>query len=208
MDTHSPFDHHHHLADHHSEDSLLVSSAHNETSRVRRALLKTILPHKSMNGTLKSKQLGCINSLAFNTEIAAGVQETQAQLSPYLYPCIIEYSLMCMTVFYILWSSIEQRYNKNNHFGTWGGGFASTEMNNLEQDEQNKNSLARESGTNELRRSQIMTSNSTTASELNRMQHGSLRRSDEMLSHNNSNNYNGNHQKRNVHQFIVGKSIF
>jgi hypothetical protein len=30
-------------------------------------------------------------------------------MSPYIYPCIIEYSLMSLTVFYILWSNISHR---------------------------------------------------------------------------------------------------
>lgn len=68
---------------------------------------------------LKMNQLGCINTVSFTSEIAVGVQEAQEKIAPYLYPCIIEYSLMCMTVFYVLWASIEQRYNSNNNFGSW-----------------------------------------------------------------------------------------
>lgn len=60
-----------------------------------------------------------MESLEFTSNISAGVQEAQSYLSAYLYPCIIEYSLMCITVFYILWSSIEQRYSVHNHSGTW-----------------------------------------------------------------------------------------
>jgi hypothetical protein len=84
---------------------------------------KSVLTTKMLNATgavVKPRQLGCINTLAFNTEMSMGITHAQDRLSPYLYPCIIEYSLMCMTVFYILWSSIEQRYSANNHFGAWG----------------------------------------------------------------------------------------
>lgn len=64
-------------------------------------------------------KLGCINRYLISTEVSIGVQEAQEQLGPYLYPCVIEYSLMSMTVFYILWASIEQRYNIKNGLGGW-----------------------------------------------------------------------------------------
>jgi hypothetical protein len=155
-------------------------------------------PQRLANGTVtyKTKQLGCINSLAFNTEIAAGVQETQAQLSPYLYPCIIEYSLMCLTVFYILWSSIEQRYNVNNNFGTWGGSSVGGSV-----DSNNHNSELYE------RRVQIQESRIpreiSVGTDLHRNASNSLLRSNERGIEERDNS----HQKRMVHQFIVGKKI-
>lgn len=39
------------------------------------------------------------------------MQEVQDKMSEYLFPCIIEYSLMCMTVFFILWESTEHSQN-------------------------------------------------------------------------------------------------
>lgn len=68
---------------------------------------------------LPDSKLGCINNYLISTEVSIGVQEAQERLGPYLYPCVIEYSLMCMTVFYILWASIEQRYNMKNSLGGW-----------------------------------------------------------------------------------------
>jgi hypothetical protein len=56
------------------------------------------------------KQLGCIKTVDFTTDISVGVQQAQDRMSPYIYPCIIEYSLMCLTVFYILWSNIGQKH--------------------------------------------------------------------------------------------------
>ncbi len=38
---------------------------------------------------IRIKQLGCINTISFTSEIAAGIQEAQEKLAPYLYPCII-----------------------------------------------------------------------------------------------------------------------
>jgi hypothetical protein len=58
---------------------------------------------------IRWKQLGCINTIEFTTNISMDVQEVQDRMAPYIYPCIIEYSLMCLTVFYILWSNIGHR---------------------------------------------------------------------------------------------------
>ena len=92
-----------------------------------------------------------------------------------------------MTVFYILWSSIEQRYNLNNHFGTWGDGHQPphelVESNRPENDENNRNYLVRDSSANNLQPSV------------------NFQRSDETLQR----HEHSNHQKRMVHQFIVGK---
>ena len=43
----------------------------------------------SSHKPVRIKQLGCINTISFTSEIAAGVQEAQEKLAPYLYPCII-----------------------------------------------------------------------------------------------------------------------
>lgn len=64
---------------------------------------------------LSEKKLGCISVV----HLSSGVQEARDKLGPYFYPCVIEYSLMSMTVFYILWASIEQRYNVNSNLGGW-----------------------------------------------------------------------------------------
>jgi hypothetical protein len=78
-------------------------------------------PNHTLN-KIKSTKLGCVNMLSSSTttEMVLGIADAQDRLSPYLYPCIIEYSLMCMTVVYVLWSSIEMRYSCNNHSGVWG----------------------------------------------------------------------------------------
>ncbi len=43
----------------------------------------------SSHKPVRIKQLGCINTISFTSDIAAGVQEAQEKLAPYLYPCII-----------------------------------------------------------------------------------------------------------------------
>ena len=68
---------------------------------------------------LKIKHLGCINVNSFRTNISIGIQEAQEKISEYLYPCVIEYSLIAMTIFYILWASIKSRYNPNNKYGSY-----------------------------------------------------------------------------------------
>jgi hypothetical protein len=63
------------------------------------------------------KQLGCLNTaISFSVNVSTELEQVQDKLTSYLYPCVIEYSLMCMTIFYVLWASIEQRYNPNNHY--------------------------------------------------------------------------------------------
>ena len=64
--------------------------------------------------TTRGKLVGCIDTMAFTSEIAAGIKEARDKLSPYLFPCIIEYSLICLTVFYVLLKSIQNRYKANN----------------------------------------------------------------------------------------------
>ncbi len=41
------------------------------------------------------------------------------QISEYLYPCVIEYSLIALTIFYILWASIKSRYKSENKYGSY-----------------------------------------------------------------------------------------
>lgn len=64
---------------------------------------------------LTARKLGCISTLDFTSDTNKGIQNAHDKLSAYLYPCIIEYSLMCLTVFFILWSSIEQRFVSTNY---------------------------------------------------------------------------------------------
>ena len=78
----------------------------------------------------KFKHLGCISTGAFTTNISLGIQEAQDKISAYLYPCIIEYSLMSMTIFYILWASIKSRYDTNNKFGSYDVNMSETKRNN------------------------------------------------------------------------------
>ena len=42
------------------------------------------------------------------------VQLVQLTLSPYLYPCTIEYAITCLAIFYIIWTNIGK---KQKHFG-------------------------------------------------------------------------------------------
>lgn len=58
------------------------------------------------------KTTGCVNTISFTSEIAEGIREAQDKLSPYLFPCIIEYSLICLTIFYVLYKSIQSQNNK------------------------------------------------------------------------------------------------
>ena len=56
------------------------------------------------------QKLGCISINEFESDIVLYVHNAKENIGSYLYPCIIEYSLMCMTIFFILWQSIEHRY--------------------------------------------------------------------------------------------------
>ena len=54
------------------------------------------------------KNLGCINVSISDT--SKNIQQTQNYLAELLYPIVIEYSLLAMTIFYVLWSSFKSRY--------------------------------------------------------------------------------------------------
>ena len=55
------------------------------------------------------KNLGCINVSISDT--SKNIQKTQNYLAEFLYPIVIEYSLLAMTIFYVLWSSFKSRYS-------------------------------------------------------------------------------------------------
>jgi len=57
------------------------------------------------------KNLGCINISI--SEISKQIQKTQNGLAEFLYSFVIEYCLLAMTIFYVLWSSFKSRYSKN-----------------------------------------------------------------------------------------------
>ena len=64
----------------------------------------------SSSGHLKNyKTLGCVKISV--SEISKKIHETQEKIAEYLYPCVIEYSLLAMTIFYVLWSSFKSRYS-------------------------------------------------------------------------------------------------
>jgi hypothetical protein len=58
-----------------------------------------------------SKLPGCIDTMSLTSDVTAGtsIKDARDKLSPYLFPCIIEYSLICLTVFYVLLRSIQKR---------------------------------------------------------------------------------------------------
>jgi len=56
--------------------------------------------------------LGCINVSI--TDTSKKIQGMQNYLAEFLYPIVIEYSLLGMTVFYVLWSSFKSRYSDDN----------------------------------------------------------------------------------------------
>ena len=68
---------------------------------------------------LKAYPLGCINVNTFRTNVSIGIQEAQEKISEYLYPCVIEYSLIALTIFYVLWTSLKSRYNPENKYGSY-----------------------------------------------------------------------------------------
>jgi len=83
---------------------------------------KTIQHHKRSvlrNSLSTPKYLGCIDVNSLDVNVSLSIQETQDKISIYLYPCVIEYSLMAMTIFYILWASIKSRYDSNNKYGSY-----------------------------------------------------------------------------------------
>ena len=95
----------------HSTAAVLIDKLSNTSGTYYIDTLRDKTNSYSLN-SIKMKQLGCISisNLTYTSHIAADLQQAQVLLAPYLYPCIVEYSLMCLTVFFILWGSIEQRY--------------------------------------------------------------------------------------------------
>jgi hypothetical protein len=137
--------HHHHflshkLSDAHGKEPIAFDKVapplsylkNNQTNYFNFMKPSEILTKSNITGILKVKQMGCINTASFTSHIAVGIQETLDKIAPYLYPCIIEYSLMCMTVFYVLWSSIEQRYGKSKN-GSWGSNSHSQSLENVNE---------------------------------------------------------------------------
>jgi hypothetical protein len=69
-----------------------------------------------LNATYKSQEkspknfasYGCWNSSRNEHEVPRGIHATQERIAPYLFACIIEYSLMCMTIFYIIWENMDK----------------------------------------------------------------------------------------------------
>jgi hypothetical protein len=55
-----------------------------------------------------NEALGCLNT-HMSTSVGEELKQAQFKLAPYFYPCIIEYSLMSLTVFFILWESVGNR---------------------------------------------------------------------------------------------------
>jgi len=43
------------------------------------------------------------------------IYETHEKVAEFLYPCVIEYCLLAMTIFYVLWSNFKSRYTQPNH---------------------------------------------------------------------------------------------
>lgn len=62
---------------------------------------------------LKPK-IGCISLDRIHIDVVLYIQNAQDNLDSYLFPCIIEYSLMSLTVFCILWQSINKQMYKGN----------------------------------------------------------------------------------------------
>ncbi len=69
------------------------------------------LPDKDLSMV---KYLGCINVYSLESNVSLSIQEAQDKISEYLYPCVIEFSLVAMTIFYILWASVKSRYDSNS----------------------------------------------------------------------------------------------
>ncbi len=65
------------------------------------------------------------------------LKKAREKLNSYLYPSIIEYSLLSMTVFYILWKSIDGGLIKSSHSPTIG-----IEMNECDESSTQSNAEA------------------------------------------------------------------
>ena len=52
--------------------------------------------------------IGCNDVKKLDPYTSKGVQATYEKIAPYLFPCIIEFSLLCLTVFYIMWENLDK----------------------------------------------------------------------------------------------------
>ena len=101
---------------HHNEHLALhsMAKAHSQQSshEIHHRSAASDSNHLLRANLTKLENYVCLNPLTFeSTGVLAGVQEAEKKLAPYLYPCIIEYSLMSMTVFFIIWESIETKFS-------------------------------------------------------------------------------------------------
>ena len=68
----------------------------------------------------KFDSLGCINVSI--TDTSKKIQQMQNYLAEFLYPLVIEYSLLAMTIFYLLWSKFKSHKSHNKvHKHTYDG---------------------------------------------------------------------------------------
>ncbi|CAF3448741.1 unnamed protein product [Rotaria sp. Silwood1] len=76
-----------------------------------RSITKTIIP-KSVSGSFFD------NSHNTTTNALEFIEKIESSMSVYLYPCFIEYSLICVTVFYIMWRNVGKTEHRSFlHFG-------------------------------------------------------------------------------------------
>lgn len=62
--------------------------------------------YQSLNTTTRHKPLGRqIQCSQVNTQVSVIIE----RLSPYLHPCAIEYSIICVTLFYVIWYNVGRR---------------------------------------------------------------------------------------------------
>ena len=68
----------------------------------------------------KFDSLGCINVSISDT--SKQIQQMQNYLAEFLYPLVIEYSLLALTIFYLLWSKFKSHKSQNkSHKHTYDG---------------------------------------------------------------------------------------
>ena len=66
----------------------------------------------NMSDIQMKPKLGCISLDRVHIDVVRYVQDAQKDFDGYLFPCIIEYSLMSLTVFFILWQGTQHRFGK------------------------------------------------------------------------------------------------
>jgi hypothetical protein len=74
----------------------LISSSFNITNKKYNYMISKVYP------------IGCNDLNKLDQYNAKGVQATYDKIAPYLFPCIIEFSLLCLTVFYIMWENLDK----------------------------------------------------------------------------------------------------